>query len=134
MSSHSSRSRWLLLEAFFWLLVIVPGVKVQQAVFRGHIVDENGVPVDNAEVEILSSKETKDIAYSSGAGDLRIPNLIAGLYRLSVTKPDERADQPRRESSRTKTSGASGSSGLGRHLELACPDGIDSEQASQCDH
>ena len=46
---------WLVM--IFWLVLGVSGAVAQETLLRGHVEDENGLPVEGAEIVILSPDE-----------------------------------------------------------------------------
>ena len=78
------RRGWIV---FLGLALAGATAEAQEAPLRGHVADENGLPVDGAEVVLLSPEGQKQTAHSDGAGNFEIPALSPASYRATVTKP-----------------------------------------------
>lgn len=84
MNAFRNSATWLAL--FLWLVPGVSRAGAQTARLRGHVEDENGLPVEGAEIVFLSPDGIMQTAYSNGAGDFEIASLKPGPYRARLAK------------------------------------------------
>lgn len=86
-SQKKARSKWWWLAPFLWLAVSAIAAGAQEASLRGHVGDENGLPVEGAEVVLQPPEGPKQTAHSDAAGNFEISDLKSGDYKATVTKP-----------------------------------------------
>lgn len=82
----SSHAHQLARSICVLILCVLPGVAAPPAQLRGTVIDENGVPVSSARIEIRTGSAQALTFYTDAAGRFDLRMIEVGLCRVTLSK------------------------------------------------